>query len=88
MVSDDYRIMDQFIYSLQKAKADLHYYSEQLGMDLSHMLAEPLERMEKDGLLVYADGMLTMTQKGTFWGNNMIDELITFLREQPMQKTC
>lgn len=88
VVSDDYHIMDQFIYSLQKAKADLHYYSEQLGMDLSHMLAEPLERMEKDGLLVRADGMLTMTQKGTFWGNNMIDELITFLREQPMQKTC
>ena len=71
-----YQILDAFIYELQKARVDLRDYSEKLECDLEGLLEQEITRMEKEGLIHFQNGVLSFTDLGVFWGNNIVEELM------------
>ena len=71
-----YQILDAFIYELQKARVDLRDYSEKLECDLEGLLEPEITRMEKEGLIHFQNGVLSFTDLGVFWGNNIVEELM------------
>lgn len=76
VVTDEYRIIDEFIYELQKSTVDLDVYSKRLGISLDKCLAESMERLREEGLILQNENKITFTNKGRFWGNNVIDEFV------------
>lgn len=79
IVSDEYRIIDSFIWELQKGSVDLDSYSKRLGLDLCSILQAELERFVGYGLIEYDDDKITLTRDGLFWGSNIIDALVSRL---------
>lgn len=77
VLSPAYRVMDTFVNDLQKTSADLSGYSARLGVDLNKILDEVLTKMENGGLLVRNGETVKLTHNGVFWGNNIIDEIIS-----------
>ena len=77
IVSDEYRIIDSFIWELQKGSVDLGGYSKRLGLDLYSILQAELERFVDYGLIEYDDDKITLTRDGLFWGSNIIDALVS-----------
>lgn len=79
LVLPQYRMLDAFIYELQKCQADMEEYTEKLELPLEQKLLPALNRLEREELLVRQGSIIEFTQKGRFWGNNMIDEFIRLL---------
>ncbi len=77
VLSPAYRVMDTFVNDLQKTSADLSDYSARLGVNLNKILDEVLTKMENGGLLVRNGETVKLTHNGVFWGNNIIDEIIS-----------
>ncbi|MDR1093560.1 MAG: coproporphyrinogen III oxidase family protein [Clostridiales bacterium] len=75
VVTDEYRVIDEFIHELQRAGVDLGAYSPRFGADLAALLAKPLDELRAGGYIAAAGGGIRFTDKGLFWGNNIIDEL-------------
>ncbi len=76
VVTDEYRVIDEFIYELQKSTVDLEEYSKRLGIRLDTCLAESIGRLKEEGLILQNADKITFTNKGRFWGNNVIDEFV------------
>lgn len=72
----EYRILDSLIYALQKGRARLAPYSEQLGADLLSLFGEKLSLFSEAGYVQVDGDELTLTRDGAFFGNNIISELI------------
>lgn len=79
LVLPQYRIMDAFVYELQKCQVDMRKYSQRLGLSLEEKLRPALDRLEKEALLVRHGSKIELTIKGMFWGNNIIDEFVRLL---------
>ena len=79
IVSDEYRIIDSFIWELQKGSVDLGGYSKRLGLDLDSKLRSELSTFAEYGLLEYDGGRISLTRDGLFWGSNIIDALVSRL---------
>lgn len=76
VVSPAYRMLDELIYDMQKGQIRLEEYSEKLHRDLDRELKELVSQLMDEELLVRKDGLLVMTGKGLFWGNNIIDSVM------------
>lgn len=76
VVTDEYRVIDEFIYELQKTAVNIESYSKRLGIDMNRCLTESLQRLEAEGLIVLNKSNISFTNKGRFWGNNVIDEFV------------
>lgn len=72
----EYRILDSLIYALQKGRARLAPYSEQLGADLLSLFGDKLSLFSEAGYVQVDGDELTLTRDGAFFGNNIISELI------------
>lgn len=80
--TNEYRIMDEFTYELQKSTVDLAQYSEYLGIRLEECLANSVQRMKEEGLIIQNGSRLSFTNKGRFWGNNVIDEFVRCILQE------
>ena len=76
VLKQDYFILDEFINDLQKMEVNLDRYSRRLGFDLKTLVMDILERAESENLIRVSGPDIILTQRGIFWGNNFIDELI------------
>lgn len=81
VMKNEYSILRNLVSSLQEFQVDLAYYSILLGKDLNTILASELSRMVEERLIIYENNIITITRLGMFWGNNIIDEIITKLIE-------
>ena len=72
----EFRVLDSLIYALQKGRARLAPYSEQLGTDLLSIFGEKLSLFSEGGFVQVDGDELTLTRDGAFFGNNIISELI------------
>ena len=71
-----YRLLDQLVFELQKGQVNLEAYSHMLGPALTTSLAPSIDRLQHEGLLLATGSSIAMTQRGIFWGNNIIDEIM------------
>lgn len=74
VVLPTYRLLDALVYDLQKGRADLRIWSEKLGTDLFSLWEDSLERLQGEELVTVANDIVAFTERGIFWGNNIIDE--------------
>ncbi len=81
VVEDEYLILDKLVYQMQTSKVDLEYFSNKLNRDLKSVLEGLLNELEADELIVQNETGFVMTDLGVFWGNNIINEVITKLLE-------
>lgn len=79
VVKPVYRVLDAFIYDMQKGKICLEKYSEKLERNLGAELSGLMKRFVEAGFLEQEKEELQMTRKGLFWGNNMIHDIISML---------
>ena len=70
---DKYHNYDKFLGDIQKKSVRLSDYNNTFEMDLGKTLAPDLEVFEKEKLCIYENGVLSFTDKGSFWGNNISD---------------
>lgn len=77
VLDDKYYIINKFINDLQNMTVDLNSYNSLLkGGNLETLLSSSIEKYVNEDLLIYENGRLTTTEKGIFWGNNMIDGFV------------
>ncbi|MDR3318750.1 MAG: coproporphyrinogen III oxidase family protein [Clostridiales bacterium] len=79
IVSDKYRVLDEFINELQKTETDLAAYSERLDVDLAAVLRPLCDKAAVEGLITAADNKIAFTKRGLFWGNNIISDCIALI---------
>ncbi len=73
---EKYFVVEKFINELQKMSVDLKNYNNMLDCDLEKLLMPSIDKFVQNDLCIYENGMLSTTQKGVFWGNNIIDEFV------------
>lgn len=79
VVSDSYRILDSMIYSLEQGHVDFSTYSNLLSFDIIPAIAPLLDELEEKNLILRRGSEIELTVEGVFWGNNIIDEIVTQL---------
>lgn len=79
VVQPIYRVLDAFIYDMQKGQLRLDEYSGKLGRNLEAELSDLLLQFMEAGFLEKEGNRLVMTRSGLFWGNNMIHDMISRL---------
>jgi len=72
-----YNILDMFIFDLQQLEVDLPKYSKLLHFDLEDVLKGDLDKLGNAGYISYDNGIVKLSRKGIFFGNNIIDELVS-----------
>lgn len=74
-----FRTLDAFFYEMQEGTIRPAFYAEKLERDLQTPFAPVLGRLAEEGLIYSQNDVYFFTEKGSFWGNNIIDELIRSL---------
>lgn len=81
----EYRILDAFVYSMQKGCVNLNFYSEKLKIDLVGLFSEKLSALCENGYMTVCGEAFSLTRKGIFFGNNIISDLLALVIEQKAQ---
>ena len=76
VVQPVYRVIDEFIYDMQKGRICPEKYAERLEVDLEEKLGVLLQEFERHDFVQKLERGWQMTDKGLFWGNNMIDSIV------------
>lgn len=82
IVDEGYSLIDQFIFHLQMGSISLKPYSEALQIDLTQLFRPVMEELCVEEYITLTAGGFNLTQKGLFWGNNIIHELVNILLKE------
>jgi len=79
VLKDEYFVLDDMIYSMQKNEIVFSNYDKRLNAKIEEILDPVLDRLAKDDLIIRTKESFKLTRKGFFFGNNIISDLINAL---------
>lgn len=90
IVAPVYFIFDQLIFDLQRTAVSLDVYSNLLQVSLAELLGPLVSELAGEGLVAYSqsDQTLSLTERGVFWGNNIISDLVEVILQAEQLQSC
>jgi len=82
ILKDEYFVLDDMIYSMQKNDISFEDYDKRLGFRIEDVLDELLNEFEDEGMIIRNKNSFKLTRLGFFYGNNIIQDLINKIVEK------